>query len=101
MPVFHEFQYKLTVMAGYMRMKWVRIPLHFYMFVKVKWELSWNCTNNKQRQNNNDDDCSSSSSDDDINNDDNKNHHHHHHHHYQIIFWILDIITGTITANYF
>jgi len=36
MPVFHEFQYKLTVMAGYMRMKWVRIPLHFYMFVKVK-----------------------------------------------------------------
>lgn len=49
MPVFHEFQYKLTVMAGYMPMKWVWIPLHFYMFLKVKWELSWNCTNSKQQ----------------------------------------------------
>jgi len=35
MPVFHEFQYKLTVMVSYMSMKWVRISLHFYMFLKM------------------------------------------------------------------
>ena len=84
--------------------EWVRIPLHFYMFLKVKWKLSWNCTNNKQQQQNNNDDDSSSSDNDDDNNDDykNNNHHNHHHHHqHQIIFWILDIITGTITANSF